>query len=45
MGYGGWRSYVVGVWGQGDTEGEALADIASVMTDVILCPWEDGKSP
>ena len=44
MGYGGWRSYVVGVWGQGDTEGEALADIASVMTDVILCPWEDGKS-
>ena len=35
-GYGAWCSYVLGVWGQGDTEEEeALADIVSVMTDVI----------
>ncbi len=44
MGYGAWCSYVVGVGGQGDTEEEALADITSMMTDVILHPWEDGKS-
>lgn len=44
MGYGAWCSYVIGVSGQGDTEAEALADIVSVMTDVILHPWEDGKS-
>ena len=44
MGYGAWCSYVIGVSGQGDTEEEALADIVSVMTDVILHPWEDGKS-
>ena len=44
MGYGAWCSYVVGVWGQGNTEEEALADITSVMTDVILHPWDDGVS-
>ena len=44
VGYGAWCSYVVGVSGQGETEEEALADITSVMTDVILHPWEDGKS-
>ena len=44
MGYGAWCSYVLGVWGQGDTEEEALADIIAAMTDVILYPWEDGKS-
>ena len=44
MGYGAWCSYVVGISGQGDTEEEALADIVSAMTDVILHPWEDGKS-
>lgn len=43
-GYGAWCSYVYGVWGQGETEAEALAEITSVMTDVILHPWEDGKS-
>ena len=42
--YGAWCSYVVGVWGQGETEEEALAEIISVMTDVILHPWEDGVS-
>ena len=42
--YGAWCSYVLGVWGQGETEEEALAEITSVMTDVILHPWEDGKS-
>ncbi len=42
--YGAWCSYVLGVWGQGDTEEEALADITTAMTDVIHCPWEDGKS-
>ena len=44
VGYAAWCSYVLGVGGQGDTEEEALADITSVMTDVILHPWEDGKS-
>lgn len=44
MGYGAWCSYVLGVWGQGDTEDEALADIVTAMTDVILHPWEGGKS-
>ncbi len=44
MGYGAWCSYVLGVWGQGGTEEEALADIVSVMTDVIRHPWDDGKS-
>ena len=42
--YGAWCSYVLGVWGQGDTVAEALADITNVMTDVIHYPWEDGKS-
>ena len=44
MGYGAWCSYVVGVWGQGDTEEEALADITTAMTDVIHYPWDDGVS-
>ena len=44
VGYAAWCSYVLGVGGQGDTEEEALADITSMMTDVILHPWEDGKS-
>ena len=44
MGYGAWCSYVLGVWGQGDTEDQALADIVTAMTDVILHPWEGGKS-
>ena len=39
-----WCSYVLGVWGQGETEDAALADITSAMTDMILHPWEDGKS-
>ena len=42
--YGAWCSYVLGVWGQGNTEKEALADIATAMADVIQDPWEDGKS-
>lgn len=42
--YGAACAYVLGVWGQGETEAEALADIASSMTDVIHHPWDDGKS-
>ena len=42
--YGAWCSYVLGVWGQGSTEEEALADITTAMTDIIHYPWEDGKS-
>ena len=42
--YGAWCSYVLGVWGQGDTEAAALADITAAMTDVIHYPWEDGES-
>ncbi len=44
VGYAAWCSYVLGVGGQGNTEEEALANITSMMTDVILNPWEDGKS-
>ena len=44
IGYAAWCSYVLGVGGQGNTEEEALADITSMMTDVILHPWEDGES-
>lgn len=44
MCYGAWCSYVLGVWGQGETEAEALADITTAMTDVIHYPWDDGKS-
>ena len=43
-GYGAWCSYVLGVGGQGDTEEEALANITSSMTDVIVRPWEDEKA-
>lgn len=42
--YGAWCSYVLGVWGQGSTEEEALADITTAMTDVIHHPWEDERS-
>lgn len=42
--YSCWCSYVVGVWGHGETEEKALADIVSAMTDVIHYPWDDGVS-
>ena len=42
--YSAWCSYVLGVWGHGETEEAALADITSTMADVILHPWEDGRS-
>ena len=44
IGYSAWCSYVVGVWGQGDTVEEALADITSAMADIIHYPWDDGVS-
>lgn len=42
--YGAWCSYVLGVWGQGDTVAAALADITKAMVDIITEPWDDGKS-
>ncbi len=44
IGYSAWCSYVLGVSGQGDTEAEAIADIAKAMVDIITEPWEDGRS-
>ena len=37
--YAAWCSYVLGVWGQGDTEDEALADILSAMAANVFDPW------
>ena len=38
IGYGAWCSYVYGVWGQGDTEEEALTEVTLMMTDVVNDP-------
>lgn len=44
MGYGAWCSYVHGVWGQGDTEEEALEEIALIISDVINDPEDLAES-
>jgi predicted RNase H-like HicB family nuclease len=44
MGYGTWCSYVYGVWGQGDTEEEALQEIKLMITDVVNDPQDLAES-
>ena len=39
VGYASWCTAVIGVSGQGETEAEALADIASSMSVNIFEPW------
>ena len=41
VGYSSWCTAVIGVSGQGETEAEALADIASSMSVNIFEPWPD----
>ena len=42
--YAAWCSYVLGVWGQGDTEEEALAEVVAMITDVINDPDDAAES-
>lgn len=44
MGYGAWCSYVHGVWGQGDTEEEALEEVTLIISDVINDPEDQAES-
>ena len=44
MGYGAWCSYVHGVWGQGDTEEEALEEVTLIISDVINDPEDLAES-
>ena len=43
-GYGAWCTYLYGVWGQGDTEEEALQEIKLMMTDVVNDPEDLAES-
>ena len=43
-GYGAWCSYVYGVWGQGDTEEEALEEVMLIISDVINDPEDLAES-
>lgn len=43
-GYGAWCTYLYGVWGQGDTEEEALQEIKLMMTDVVTDPEDLAES-
>ena len=43
-GYGAWCSYVHGVWGQGNTEEEALTEVRLMMTDVVNDPEDLAES-
>ncbi len=42
--YAAWCSYVYGVWGQGDTEEEALTEVRLMITDVIEDPADLAES-
>ncbi len=42
--YAAWCSYVYGVWGQGDTEEEALTEVRLMMTDVVNDPADLAES-
>lgn len=44
MGYGAWCTYLHGVWGQGDTEEEALQEIKLMMADVVNDPEDLAES-
>ena len=41
VGYSSWCTAVIGVSGQGETEAEALADIAASISLEIYEPWPD----
>ena len=42
--YAAWCSYLYGVWGQGDTEEEALTEVRLMMTDVVNDPEDLAES-
>ena len=42
--YAAWCSYLYGVWGQGDTEEEALTEVRLMMTDVVNDPADLAES-
>ena len=42
--YAAWCSYVAGVWGQGDTEAAALAEVAGMIEDVVNDPADAAES-
>ena len=42
LGYSSWCTAVIGVSGQGETEDEAMADIAAAISLEIYEPWPDG---
>ena len=42
--YAAWCTYVAGVWGQGDTEEAALAEIAGMIEDVVNDPEDAAES-
>ena len=42
--YAAWCSYLYGVWGQGDTEEEALTEIRLMTTDVVNDPEDLAES-
>ena len=42
--YAAWCSYLYGVWGQGDTEQEALTEARLMMTDVVNDPEDLAES-
>jgi len=42
--YAAWCSYLYGVWGQGDTEEEALTEVRLMITDVVNDPEDLAES-
>ncbi len=42
--YAAWCSYLYGVWGQGETEEEALTEVTLMMTDVVNDPDDLAES-
>lgn len=42
--YAEWCSYLYGVWGQGDTEEEALEEVTLIISDAINDPETSPKA-
>ena len=40
--YAAWCPSAIGVWGQGDTESEAMSDILSAIAANVRSPWPAG---
>ena len=40
--YAAWCPAAIGVWGQGDTEAEAMSDILSAIAANVYYPWPAG---